>query len=94
MVEEMIEKEVSLISDEMEQMNEEILFLRHEVADLWWSQNGWKFKDKNKNEIFRFCKEAYKAMCISSRKGQMSEDILTEYFLGHRKAKDDSVTNS
>lgn len=72
----------------IECMNEEILTLREEVSELWWTQNGWKFKHKDKWESFRFCKAAYKAMPNCSRKGKTSEEILTQYFLDFRKAKD------
>ena len=91
---EKIEKEIPTITYEMEKMNEEIIFLRHEVAEFWWAHNGWKFKDKDKFSIFKIVRETYKALPNCFRNGQTSEQILTENFLGHRKARDESHTHA
>jgi hypothetical protein len=93
-MEEIIEKEIPLISHEMEEMNKEIMFLRNELAESWWSQNGWKFKDKDKFSSFRFSKECFLNMTISSRKGSTSAEILTEYFIGYRNSRERSNSNA
>lgn len=76
------------------QMNEEILLLRNEFAESWWSHNGWKFKDKDKYESFRFAKQAFLNMPLSSRKGAPSSEVLTDYYVGYRDSRNEPPTHS
>jgi hypothetical protein len=82
------------ILDEFVRMNEEILLLRNELAESWWSHNGWKFKDRNKFNFFAYAKETFLSMPNICRNQRPSNEILTEYFLGIRKEKSGKSSES
>ena len=82
------------MTENEKKMNEEIILLRNELSEAWWTSNGWKFKDRNKYDKFSRVKNGFLAMPISLRKDSRSYDILEKHFIALRGLENDNTTKS
>jgi|HubBroStandDraft_4_1064222.scaffolds.fasta_scaffold1714623_2 hypothetical protein len=84
---EKIDENMKIVMNTLNHCNEEIVLLRNEFAESWWSHNGWKFRHKNKFDVFYRAKQAFLSMPIDLRENRPSSEILEKSFLGIAEAK-------